>query len=94
MSDHLLEQRAPQANPHVVCREELDNWAILFHPDSGKAYGIGPVGIFIWKRLDGDLTLEEVVHAVETSFADAPANVRQHVVEFVDRLVDIGFATC
>lgn len=77
-----------------MCRVESDDWAILFHPDSGKAYGIGPVGVFIWERLGGDLTLEELTRALETSFAGVPADARQHVVDFVDRLVDIGFATC
>ena len=92
MPDHLLAQRTPRANPDIVCRVESDDWAILFDPDSGKAYGIGPVSLFIWRRLDGDLTLEEVVRALERTFAEVPADVRQHVAEFVDRLVDIGFA--
>ena len=37
----------PVANPSIVFREELDDWALLFDPDTGEAYGINPVGAYI-----------------------------------------------
>ena len=42
----------PVANPLIVLREEFDDWAILFDPDTGSAVGINPVGVAIWKVLD------------------------------------------
>ncbi len=42
MQDH--DKPIPVANPSVVLREEFDNRAILFDPDTGDAFGINPVG--------------------------------------------------
>ncbi|NTV00789.1 MAG: PqqD family peptide modification chaperone, partial [Methanoregulaceae archaeon] len=50
----------PIRHPHIVLREEFDDWGLLFDPDQGIAYGINPVGIFIWKQLDGKHTPEEI----------------------------------
>ena len=46
----------PIANPLIVLREEFDDWAILFDPDSGDAFGLNPIGVHIWKdEAEGDL---------------------------------------
>jgi len=50
----------PVANPLVVLREEFDDWAVLFDPDSGNAFGLNPLGVFIWKLLDGHRTIEDI----------------------------------
>ena len=43
----------PLANPSLVLREEFDDWAVLFDPDTGDSFGLNPVSVFIFKRLDG-----------------------------------------
>jgi hypothetical protein len=43
----------PIANPTVVLREEFDDWAILFNPDTAEAVGTNPVGVAVWKLMDG-----------------------------------------
>ncbi len=30
----------PVANPSIVFREEFDDWALLFDPDTSESYGI------------------------------------------------------
>lgn len=73
-------------------REEFDDWAILFDPDSGDAFGLNPVAAFVWKRLDGAHTeadiLVELSHACEAMPEEAPADVH----EFIEDLVKRGFA--
>jgi hypothetical protein len=34
-----VEQKNPVANPLIMLREEVDDWAILFDPDTGNACG-------------------------------------------------------
>jgi SynChlorMet cassette protein ScmD len=63
-----VEQKSPIANPLIVLREEFDDWAILFDPDTGNAFGLNPTGVFIWKHLDGK-------HGVE----DAGEHARQFI---------------
>ena len=43
----------PIANPVCVLREEFDDWAVLFNPDTADAVGINPVGVAVWKLMDG-----------------------------------------
>ena len=46
-------EHLPVTNPSIVFREEFDDWALLFDPDTGESYGVNPVGAFIWKELRG-----------------------------------------
>jgi len=42
-----LKKEYPIANPMVVFREEFDDWAVLFDPDSNETFGLNPVSAFI-----------------------------------------------
>ena len=77
---------SPVADPEVVLREEFDDWAILFHPLTNEAVGIGPVGVAIWKLLDGQRTLAQVAAEIEAQCSDAPDTVLEDTLEFVEDL--------
>ena len=81
----------PIANPIVVLREEFDDWAVLFNPDTAEAVGTNPVGVAVWKRMDGKRSLAEIVAEVKNSFAGVPDAVVQEIATFVDRLAASGF---
>ncbi len=81
----------PIANPVVVLREEFDDWAILFNPDTAAAVGINPVGVAVWKRMDGKTSLEEIVSEIQTSFEDAPEAALEEIAAFVDKLAEDGY---
>jgi len=80
------------ANPLVVLREEFDDWAVLFDPDTGNAFGLNPVGVFIWKLLDGRHTADDIALALASEWSDAPENAREHVAELIESLVSNGLA--
>jgi len=81
----------PIANPTVVLREEFDNWAILFNPDTGNAIGINSLGTYIWKKIDGR-EIDDVIKSINKEFSDVPEGVDQEVVSFIDGLVKYGLA--
>jgi len=81
----------PIANPVVVLREEFDDWAVLFNPDTADAVGTNPVGVAVWKRMDGRRSLDVIVSEIRDSFEGAPDAVSKEVVAFVDRLAENGF---
>ena len=81
----------PIANPIVVLREEFDDWAILFNPDTAAAVGINPVGVSVWKGMDGKRSLEEIVLDIKTSFDDAPETALEEIAAFVDKLAGHGY---
>jgi SynChlorMet cassette protein ScmD len=80
------------ANPSVVLREEFDDWALLFDPDTGEVYGINPVSVFIWGLLDGKHTEEEIVKQINKKFENTPVTVIDEVKSFIDSLVKNGLA--
>lgn len=80
----------PIANPLIVLREEFDDWAILFDPDSGQAFGLNPMGVFVWKRLDGRHTDRAIVEELRESCESLPEEAEQHVRDFIRELVERG----
>jgi SynChlorMet cassette protein ScmD len=81
----------PIANPIVVLREEFDDWAILFNPDTAAAVGTNPVGVAVWKRMDGKKRLEDIVSEIKNSFEDTPDTTSKEIIAFVDTLAENGF---
>ena len=81
----------PIANPAVVLREEFDDWAVLFNPDTGNAVGVNPTGVAIWKLLDGRRTLAEVAAALPEHLAEVPPDALPEALEYVAKLVDQHF---
>jgi len=80
------------ANPVVVLREEFDDWAILFHPDTNDAYGIDPVSVFIWKHLDGNHTETDILEKLRKNCENVPKNAKKYISNFIKDLVSFGLA--
>lgn len=81
----------PVADPVVVLREEFDDWALLFNPDTRDTVGIDPVGVQIWKLMDGTHDVSMVVAEIRERFSDVPETVADDVQAFIDDLVERGF---
>lgn len=83
----------PIANPSVILREEFDDWAILFDPDSGEGHGLNPTSVFIWKRLDGRHSPQDILTEMRAGdCADVPEDAENRIQTFVDELVERGLA--
>lgn len=81
----------PVANPMIVLREEFDDWAVLFDPDTGDAHGINPVGVFVWKHLDGHHTVKAIIQKLNESCEDVPGNAMEDIRAFVEDLAQKGY---
>ena len=81
----------PVANPIVVLREEFDDWAVLFNPDTADAMGTNPVGVAVWKLLDGKRSIEEIGSMIHQRFEDTPDAAVEEIVGFINRLAINGF---
>ncbi len=81
----------PIANPIAVLREEFDDWAVLFNPDTARALGINPVGVAVWKGMDGKSSLEEIVSGIKDGFEGVPEKALEEVITFVSTLAEEGF---
>lgn len=75
------------ANPCVVFREEFDDWAVLFDPDSGETYGLNPTSAFIWKKLDGKRSMDEIIRELNNECEGGiPEEAPKQVNDFVEDL--------
>jgi len=88
----MPDNNKPTANPLLVFREEFDDWAILFDPDTGDGFGLNPVSVFIWKRLDGKHTIQDILMELRKSCEDMPDTAEQEIKVFVEGLVEKGYA--
>lgn len=84
-------QERPVANPVVVLREDFDDWAVLFNPDTADALGINPVGVALWKLMNGQNSLEQMVAVLQTAYAGVPDTAADDVSSFVHNLAERGF---
>jgi SynChlorMet cassette protein ScmD len=82
----------PIANPFVVLREEFDDWAILFDPDTGNAFGLSPTGVYLWKCLDGKHSIDDLLEDIRDHADNVPEDASDHIGAFVDALVAKGLA--
>jgi SynChlorMet cassette protein ScmD len=88
----MTSDSVPVANSLIVLREEFDDWAVLFNPDTGRAFAIDPVAVFIWKRLDGKRTMQDMVADLKKNCEDVPADAEEHCKAFIDDLIQKGMA--
>ncbi len=79
-------------NPDVNLREEDEDGALLFNPDTDRVQLLNTTGLCIWKFCAEKHTQGEIVAALEDSFEDIPADaVTTDVEEFINQMVDSGF---
>lgn len=81
----------PIANPVAVLREEFDDWAVLFNPDTADAVGVSPVGVMIWKLMDGKHTASDIAASISDRFAGVPDTVGEDIAAFIEDLSGRGF---
>ena len=85
-------EKAVIANPFVVLREEFDDLAVLFDPDTGNTFGVNQIGVLVWKHLDGRHSLDDITEIVRESAEAVPLDVTRHIGNFVQAAIDLGLA--
>ena len=79
-------------NPLAVFRQEMDDNAILFNPESGEIFALNPTGRVIWQALaeglDRDAVLDKLAEKCRTPL---PPEAAQDLDEFLAALKRKGF---
>jgi len=84
-SDH--KKKYIRANEISVCLSR-DN-AILYNPSTNQKKTINPTAFFIWKRLDGIHTIDDISKSIMEHFESAPhGEIFQDVCDFLSELYD------
>lgn len=75
-----------------MLREEFDDWAILFDPDTGRGFGLNPTGVSLWTLLDGEHTFDALLQNIRHDTDNVPEEAGDDIRAFVDDLVANGLA--
>ncbi len=76
----------PFAKPSVVLREEFDDYALLYNPDKIEVFCLNPVGVFLWKRFDGNHSFEDLLTELRSSCNNVPEDAGEHLRAFIEDL--------
>ena len=79
-------------NPDVVVREEDEDGALIYNPDTDQIRVLNPTGFFIYQLCDGSNDLNGIILAVKNTFKDVPDDqVSSQVGEYIDDMLNSGF---
>jgi SynChlorMet cassette protein ScmD len=93
MTADMKSDEKPIANPWVLLREEFDDWAVLYDPDTGHGFGLSPTGVYLWKLLDGERSIDDMVTALRRDATDLPEETGEQILAFVEELAQHGLVT-
>ncbi len=79
----------PAHHPQVILQESGEE-AVLILPAQGKVKVLNATGTFIWEKLDGTRTLEEIAQALSQVYDVPPTEALQDVLAFVAALAERG----
>ena len=81
----------PIVNPAIVFRQEFDNWALLYEPDTGKTFGLDPASSFVWEQFNGENTKSMILKALdEACEGGIPEEASTHYDHFLKDLEKHG----
>ena len=78
------------ANPDVVLREEEDEAALLFDPDTGAVHILNSTAVAVWQLLDGKRDLSQIMADLHEEFDGMDDTAEGQVVELLNHLMSIG----
>ena len=79
-------------NTDVVLREEDQDGALLFNPDTNRVEVLNSTGLFVWQQFGAAHTLDEILVEVKKAFDEVPENlVAEDVQKFIDGMLASGF---
>jgi hypothetical protein len=77
----------PKLKAHVVVRVENDDYALLYDSNTGACSVLDPVGVFICNKLNGNLSIGEIVQESRAAFSAIPDDAAEQVSVFVETLI-------
>ncbi len=64
----------------------IDHQAVLVMPDEGKVKVLNHVGAFIWDKIDGILSLSDLIELISATFEIQPEQAAIDLNEFLQEL--------
>ena len=92
MENHPTETSRYLRNPDVVLREEDQDGALLFNPDTSQMKVINHTALFIWQKCDGSVDLAAIATSMSEVFDEVlTEQVTSQIITFLDEMLADGF---
>lgn len=76
-----------RANPVVSFRDEGDEGAVLYNPDTDQCVVLNFVGCAVWRYLEKPRTIDEIISLLYETFSGVkPEKVRNDLKQFINDL--------
>ena len=72
---------------------ELDGELVVYDGDRDVVHTLNSSASDIWRLMDGEHCLDEIVDLVAAAYASEPDDIRSHVVRTVETFVDRGLVS-
>ena len=72
--------------------QTTNGFGVRFDPDTGHAFGLNPISVFVWQRLDGKHTVQDILSEMKDTYRDVPHEAENHLREFISNLLQHGLA--
>ncbi len=82
----------PRPLKEVIAQSAQDE-LVLVLPLEGKVKVLNPVGAFVWKRMDGNRTLQSIAEMLCREYEVTFAQAAQDVLDFAASLLERGLIT-
>lgn len=79
-------------NPIMVLREDFDDAAVLFNPDTGAILQLNKTGLFIVKAAEKGMSLEDIFDGLHKACGDTfKESSHSEIENFVEKLKKEGY---
>ena len=92
-SDHPIGAESKLCRKARVTYRDLDEGGVLLDLESGAYHGLNSTGAAIWKRLDGEPTLSELLERFASDLDEPPPDLEDRVTRFLEEMRQLGVIT-
>lgn len=86
-----MDRKTYLRNPDVALRDEDEEGALLFNPDTGQVLVVNDTGRFIWGLCAEGITIDRIVEEFYKAYEDIPEALPEEVDEFISVMTEGGF---
>ncbi len=87
-----MDKKTYLRNPDVALRDEDDDGALLFNPDTNQVLVLNPTALCVWNHCDGSSDLPSLIGAVKDRFAEVPEEtVCRDIERFIEDMAAGGY---
>jgi len=78
--------------PEAVYTQEVDDETVLLDVESGKYFGLDPVGTRMWQLLREHGTLRTTYETMLTEYEVEPERLEKDLIELTETMIEKGLA--